>query len=163
MQINAGLTRWMRDLLTMRVIARRRPDFVVMNRGRPYLQRWWLIRRNRVCNIYVHRFLRSDDDRALHDHPWASLTWCLDGGYIEHMRDQVRVVRPGDIVGRRAATAHRVELHTGYRALLPRYAMTLFITGPKIREWGFHCPRGWVHWRDFTAPDDPGSTGPGCA
>ena len=31
------------------------------------------------------RFLRSDDDRALHTHPWlANFSWLLRGGYREH-------------------------------------------------------------------------------
>jgi hypothetical protein len=64
---------------------------------------------------------------------------------------------------------HRVELirqylysveHRSHSRELP--ALTLFITGPKVREWGFHCPQGFVHWRDFVHPDDPGGIGPGC-
>ena len=29
-------------------------------------------------------------------------------------------------------------------------------------EWGFHCPKGWVHWRDFTAGKDGEIVGKGC-
>lgn len=37
------------------------------------------------------------------------------------------------------------------------------IIGPRIREWGFYCmERGWVHWKRFTTPGDPGTTGAGC-
>ncbi len=40
---------------------------------------------------------------------------------------------------------------------------TLFLFGPTVRDWGFHCPeRGWVHWKDFTAANKPGEIGPGC-
>ena len=48
----------------------RKPDFIIGGHDAPYLLRWWLIPRNRFFNVYVHQFLRSDDDRALHDHPW---------------------------------------------------------------------------------------------
>ena len=34
---------------------------------------------------------------------------------------------------------------------------SLFITGPVIREWGFHCPNGWRHWKQFTVRDEFGS------
>ena len=27
--------------------------------------------------------------------------------------------------------------------------VTLFIRGPKLREWGFHCASGWRHHSDF--------------
>ena len=51
--------------------------------------------------------------------------------------------------------AHRIELTDGP-------CWTLFVTGPKYQEWGFLCPRGFVHWKDFTAADDEGSVGKGC-
>lgn len=42
-------------------------------------------------------------------------------------------------------------------------AITLFITGPRVREWGFWCPKiGWRHWRVFTDPDNTGQIGRGC-
>ena len=40
--------------------------------GKNYLSRWHIIPRNRYFNIYLHKFVGSDDDRALHDHPWRS-------------------------------------------------------------------------------------------
>jgi hypothetical protein len=43
---------------------KRAPDQVIGGRERPYMLRWYLIPRNRFCNIYLHHFLRSDDDRA---------------------------------------------------------------------------------------------------
>lgn len=147
-----------------RLIARagkRAPDFVVGGDDDPYLKRWWLIPRNRWFNVYLHHFLRSDDDRALHDHPWWNLSVLLDGRYVEHTISaggiNIRSERQaGDRKFRRAGAAHRIELAAGP-------CWTLFITGPRLREWGFHCPRGWVHWRDFTNPGDGGRTiGRGC-
>jgi hypothetical protein len=31
-----------------------------------------------------------------------------------------------------------------------------------VREWGFHCPRRWVHWRQFTAGPNGETVGKGC-
>jgi hypothetical protein len=53
---------------------RRPPDVVIGGKDHPYMLRWWVWPRNRVCNLYLHRFLRSDDDRALHDHPWINVS-----------------------------------------------------------------------------------------
>ncbi len=137
------------------------PDVVIGGHDNPYLLRWHVIPRNPLFNIYLHQFLRSDDDRALHDHPWINVSLLLAGCYTEHTIAaggiHHRTVRQaGDIVLRGPKTAHRIELHA-------RSCTTLFITGPRLRHWGFHCPeRGWVHWRDFTDPRDSGSTGRGC-
>ena len=40
----------------------RQPDFVVGKPEDPYLLRWWVIPRNKRFNVYLHKFLRSDDD-----------------------------------------------------------------------------------------------------
>lgn len=119
--------------------------------GERYLSRWHVIPRNPLFNIYLHKFEGSDDDRALHDHPWWSVSFLLRGHMYEHYRvggagaaltrsRWVPWLRP---VLRSARFAHRLELVRGP-------AWTVFVTGPRVREWGFHCPKGWVHWRRFT-------------
>jgi hypothetical protein len=143
----------------------RPPDFIIGDKGHPYLKRWWVIPRNRRLNIYLHQFLRDDEDRALHDHPWASLSIILWSGYIEHLQNGKTVNRrAGQLVLRKPSTAHRVELYRDRSRLTPRPipAWTLFITGPRVREWGFLCPQGWRHWREFTSPSDYGQVGRGC-
>lgn len=147
------------NLLQHRVASRPR-DFAI---GRPdddYLRRWFVIPRNGIFNIYLHEFIRSDDDRALHDHPWWNVSFLLAGEYTEHTIPaggvNIRTVyKAGDLKFRRAVAAHRIELHAG-----PTWS--LFITGPRIRDWGFHCPLGWKHWKEFTSPHNPGEIGPGC-
>jgi hypothetical protein len=159
----------------IRRVTRRPPDFVVGGHDNPYLRRWWVIPRNPLFNIYLHQFLRDDDDRALHDHPWAWCSILLKGCYIEHTiaaggihHQQVRGALSIKISGPRRA--HRIELlkgafnlGDGYRS--PDFSVpcwTLFITGPRMRKWGFHCSRGWVPWERFTASNDRGSIGAGC-
>lgn len=123
----------------------RTPDVVIGDLARPYLLRWWLIPRNPLFNIYYHRVLRDDDDRALHDHPWPSVSVIVSGVIWEILPESSRLLAEGEAVYRPPGLAHRLELLEG----MP--AETLFITGPKLREWGFHCPEGWLHWRDFEA------------
>ncbi|WGS53554.1 hypothetical protein LFL96_21075 [Paraburkholderia sp. D15] len=140
-------------------VTRRRPDFIIGGADAPYLRRWWTIPRNRFLNAYLHHFLRSDDDRARHTHPWLwKLSILLRGRYREWYSDG-----PHDFVDREAGTikfrwgaaAHRIELIDGP-------CWTLFLTGPRVREWGFLCPSRFVHWREFTAPTDAGEIGSGC-
>lgn len=144
--INAGLAR--------------EPDFIIGGPGDPYLRRWFLIPRNRALNLYLHEFIRSDDDRALHDHPWANLSVLLRGSYLEHTisaggTHHHRRLVAGQVRLRRPTAAHRVEITDGP-------CWTLFITGPTVRAWGFHCRRAWVPWQRFVAHDDRGSIGAGC-
>lgn len=173
------------DLLIYRAL-QREPDFIIGSDEHPYLLRWWLTpwsgyardvpqeRRtiwqrlvHRLPNVYLHYILRSDDDRALHDHPWLNASLLLRGSYVEHTIAAGGVhyrtrVRAGDLVLRRVGGrgargfAHRLEIDAGP-------CWSLFITGFRVREWGFHCPTGWVHWRVFTNPADGGATvGRGC-
>lgn len=125
-------------------IREREPDIII---GGDYMRRWYVVPRNEYSNVYLHEILRSDDDRALHDHPWDSTSIILEGGYIEHTPDGVVERRAGDVIRRQAEDAHRLEVIPGLTAV------TLFFTGPKSREWGFHCPNGWVPWEQFCAPD----------
>ena len=140
----------------IRLALSREPDISIGGREDPYLERWFAIPRNRWFNIYVHRFCRSDDDRALHDHPWINCSVLLDGSYVEHT-DRGRTERhAGEVKIRTARSAHRIDLTAGR-------CWTMFITGPRVREWGFHCPQGWKHWRDFVDERNTGQIGKGCA
>lgn len=150
----------------------RKPDFIIGGEADPYLRRWWVIPRNRWFNVYLHQFLRDDDDRALHDHPWLfNASIILKGKYTEVVpvyiplyldcvgtTETVRKVRKaGRVYFRPSRAPHRVEL------IDCKPVWTLFITGPVVRQWGFYCPKGWRHWRDFTNPADDGATvGRGC-
>lgn len=176
-----------------RHINQRPCDFLIGTPERPYLLRWFIVRKGRFWNglssvqrhrllnmdepdggksvgrlswnAYIHIFMRSDDDRALHDHPWPWMTCILDGSYWEHIplhrsdpAGPTRCIKrnPGDVVFRPwAPTPHCVEL------VDEQPVTTIFITGPKLRDWGFWCKQGWRHWQDFMASDD-GISSRGC-
>jgi hypothetical protein len=160
--IRAAILRWAKN---------RAPDFVIGGQEAPYLRRHWLLPRNRFFNVYVHEFLRSDDDRALHDHPWLfNASWLIDGQYVEHTPAGQFARRAGDWKFRWGAAAHRVELLVELEyepdwtvIARPLPCWTVFITGPRVREWGFLCPKGWIPWQQFTDSRDSGAIGKGCA
>ena len=61
----------------LKLIWHREPDFLIgPSKDDPYMMRWWWLPRNRFLNVYVHVVRHDDDDRALHDHPWPSLSLC---------------------------------------------------------------------------------------
>lgn len=156
---------WLRRLISGK------PHFIIGGADDPYLLRWYLIPRNPFFNIYLHKFLRDDDDRALHDHPWWFVSLILKGGYSEVVgtvdwqghRTERRIYRAaGNLVFRPATHRHRVVLWRDQVAYKPKPCWTLIVTGRKKRTWGFWCPKGFVPWFDFVAQDDEGNIGRGC-
>lgn len=155
---------------------KRPPDRIIGGADDPYMHRWFIIPRNPVFNVYLHHFMRSDDDRALHDHPWWNASWLLQGRYKEVRpmfagRPQGRLIKSerdaGDLVFRSATASHRVELYAYFDAQLvrrERSVWTLFITGPRFRVWGFWCPKGWRPHYEYVEklPGGVATTGRGC-
>lgn len=124
--------------------------------GSPYLTRILLPRVFGVRPM-IHKFHRPDGDRALHNHPW---TWMvsviLRGSYTEERRlepeeingtdapaTQTRRVRWFNVLTDK--TFHRVaELHGE--------VWSLFITGPRVQDWGFKEDPSSDHvepWRQY--------------
>jgi hypothetical protein len=120
-----------------------------------YMNRYWLLpygwffKRKGLFDwaARIHQILRSDDDRAFHDHPWNYVTVVLRGGYWE-VRPQydswglytgnTRVwYGPGSILFRPAKSWHRLEIPEG------KDAWTLFITGTWVQKWGFMPNPKW--------------------
>ena len=139
----------------------RKPDFLIGPHDDPYMRRWWVIPRNKRFNVYLHHIRHDDDDRALHDHPWWSVSFLLKGRVSEvhgdALRQTHRTARWLWPHYRSSTFAHRLFLPEGSSG-----AWTLFITGPVIRDWGFHCPNGWRPWRLFVDDRDSGQVGAGC-
>lgn len=152
-----------------------KPHLTLTNPYGVYLRRWFLTpwsaddhprKAWRLPNIYLHNMQQSDDDRALHCHPWDNCSIVIWGGYIEHVFERPpiegvelpRIVqkrrRAGAIVFRKAELAHRLELYrkTGGEPGSAtdlfygenRHCWTIFITWRKRREWGFWCERNGV-------------------
>jgi hypothetical protein len=129
------------------------PRVILDRAGRsPYLSRYYLLGRGgedggndhaewftwegAPVGVFLHCFHRSDDDAALHNHPWAwAVSLILSGGYLEERRVAGarvarRVVRPGQVNVIRHDTFHRVDL-------LGTEAWSLFVAGPRVADWGF--------------------------
>jgi hypothetical protein len=106
--------------------------------GTPYLERYYVFGAF-GWHFYIHRFVDSDPDRGLHDHPWTrAVSLVVSGGYDElrpvggdPRRTRLRHVRPGRLNLLRGKDYHRVLLRGG------RPAWTLFGHGPRAKGWGF--------------------------
>lgn len=100
-----------------------------------YLRRWRV--ETPWFSVRLHHWLHSDDDRHRHDHPWAFITFCLRGSYIDEGIGFRQRVRAGHAYYRPADHAHWVHLDRGP-------AWTVIVTGPKVRRWGFWVNNRWV-------------------
>jgi hypothetical protein len=155
---------------TIKRFFKRPPDRYIGGKENPYMKRWHIIPRNKWFNIYLHHFLRDDEDRALHDHPWHSISVMLKGSYMEHLPGgKLRIVSAPSIKYRNATFMHRIQLHTNNVFSAPysfglqkQPVWTLFITGPKVRDWGYDCPQGWRHNTEFNDPKNGDIIGKGC-
>jgi len=109
----------------------------------PYLKRWYLIRLPRVA-LFLHKFIRSDEDRALHDHPWDFIVIPIWRGYYEYNDSgRIRVWPFWNTAHRYATYRHRVEL------IAEQPSWSLFIRFEREREWGFWPEHGFVNWKQW--------------
>jgi hypothetical protein len=115
--------------------------------------------------LCLHKWWRSDEDRALHDHKSDNISIILSlEGFAEIVRtyacsyamkrptveavncnirdrgyfDSIHHRWPFVPHFRRAETPHRVVLYSR------KPVWSLWFRWPPIRRWGFHCPKGWV-------------------
>lgn len=143
----------------------REPNLIIGPRTDPQTERYHLFHKWGV-QVALHRWHRSDSDRALHDHSAGNISILLTGPYREWLSHAWQTPRyavrwPLIPYYRAADMPHRVELTHGK-------VWTLWIRFKPWREWGFHCPKGWMHWkqylaqRDYSAPGSESTVGGGC-
>jgi hypothetical protein len=110
------------------------------NHGEPYLERYHLFRLPGGGGVYIHRFIDSDPDRGLHDHPWNSaVSLILTGRYRElrlaetnHTKKVVeRILKAGRLNILNGDDFHRIVL------VDDKPVWTLFAHTSKIKDWGF--------------------------
>lgn len=132
---------------------------IVMDRvnNEPYLERYYLFLKDRdrfPFNVFLHKFLKSDPD-DLHDHPWPYATIILKGGYWEwtpvfdHKGKKIAEFQhwrgPGHFRTCSASSYHRIELDPNVDC------WTLFMPGPKQRDWGFLRKGEWIQHEKYLA------------
>lgn len=139
----------------LQTLRSRRPHQVIRCERGDYLHRWFLVPQNRWVNVYVHRFVGSDDPPALHNHPWRFLSLVLSGAYLDVTEHGAQWRGPGSLVYRPAHHRHRVQLIRDAEGR-ERRCVSVVVTGAHQQTWGFFCPRSegrwrFIPWREFTA------------
>lgn len=153
--------------------------YTITTDGKPYLtrvllSRWLGLRRFVDVGIYLHHFHRDDGDQPLHNHPWewaASLV--LSGAYVEERLDQVVETVPSYSTkcGQQcdlpecvvSGTVRQILTDTRLVRFFNRLTKadyhrvrelkgdvwTLFITGPRVSDWGFLVDGEHVPWAKY--------------
>lgn len=103
-----------------------------------YLTRYYIIQ-NKFFGLYLHRIHRADNDRDLHNHPWAfAVAYILKGGYTEQ-----RLSRNLELKNRSRGGFNFISGPCFHRiAKVTPNLYTLFFRGPRVKEWGFLTTNG---------------------
>ena len=144
----------------------RKPDLIIGPRHNPQTVRWHIFVW-RGWQLSLHKWLRSDSDRAPHDHKADNLSIILGGGYFETIRtfvwqngkmayhDTEHFRWPLIPYFRKAETPHRVTLPSDGKPV-----WTLWLRWPPRRRWGYWCDnRGWVDADQYNDEADYYTTG----
>jgi hypothetical protein len=94
--------------------------------------------------ICLHWFHKPDPEPFDHDHPVTFLSLVLEGAYVERRNGELHAVNSFNFVRARPDDRHTI-------VWVAPHTCTLCFMGPKVREWGFHRPNGWIGWKDYYA------------
>ena len=126
----------------------------------PYLIRYILVRTPYFA-IFLHHMIRSDYEKALHDHPWNFTSIVLRGGYGELTesngpKGKLLWNKPGSVLYRPATWKHRVILpkvdidDLEEERVKSKTCWTLVFASKRHRRWGFWVTdNDWCWWRKY--------------
>ena len=93
-------------------------------------------------SLLLHHFLKPDDDKHLHNHPWAGRSTILSGGYVEETQEALKTVKAFDSNMITSDKYHCVK------SIDPN-TWSLVHTGDKESEWGFLVNGVHQHYVDY--------------
>ena len=108
------------------------------------LLRRWRIVQTPLFGVYLHRHIRPDWFRDMHDHPYSFVTWVLRGAYRENrIAAKPLTWRQWSVHYMRAEWPHSILELTE----VPTW--TLMFVGRRRRDWGFVTDDGWVSHKTY--------------
>jgi hypothetical protein len=152
--------------MTARLIerAKRTPYSHLTKDGGVYMERYWLFNpypvssenqsrlRAMLPSIRLHRIMRPDNERHMHDHPWNARTIILRGWYVEVRREETGPYRIVDAMHlRQAGDTARIDFGQYHRIneISEGGVWTMFITWKYRGTWGFLVNGKKVPWRTY--------------
>lgn len=110
--------------------------------------------RSRTPAVFLHRTFRADPGRDVHNHPWPwAGTFVLWGGYVQLIKERL----PTGYYSERFVRVDRWTWHRDgfypnqYHRIVSvkPNTWTLFVTGPRLRDWGFLVRGAHIRWRPY--------------
>jgi hypothetical protein len=105
--------------------------------------------------VCLHWIKKADPEPYLHDHPVTLVSYVLRGWYVERrLADKYNTgfhENPDRLVDKKNRINGAAWDRHSIIEVAPEGCLTLCFMGPKVREWGFHTPDGWVMWKDYYA------------
>lgn len=99
----------------------------------PYAFRWVFIFFGYA--IRIHQWIRSDDKRYMHDHPWWFYTFVLKGSYTD-VYEENGIIKKDKL--KQFSFRYRNSGHRHYVDIPKNGCLTILITGKPLRKWGFY-------------------------
>lgn len=150
---------WVRQRLM--AYTARLPARLITIGGKPYLERYHVMSLPGGREVYLHRFVSSDGERHVHDHPFRGIAVILVGGYLEDRLVHLNAKTGGQalrVVRRSPLGINFIGLRTFHRiALTDRNTWTLFVRGKRRKGWGMLDPveGGGVLYMPMNSHDQP--------
>ncbi|GFE71299.1 hypothetical protein [Chroococcus sp. FPU101] len=121
--------------------------------SKPYMERYYLLFKDKLAesesakalpfNLMLHKICLSDPD-DLHDHPWWYATFILKGGYWEITPKGKYWRGAGHFRIRPPHSLHRLEIPEDSQG-----SWSIFLRGPKQKNWGFVKHGTWIEHRNY--------------
>jgi hypothetical protein len=120
-----------------------------------YMERYWLL--NPIIpelhktkyswfplSIRIHKIVKPDNDRNLHDHPWNCRSFILKGWYVERrILNDIFIRSKGQSSRLNFKEYHRIE------TVCPEGVYTIFVTGKYQGTWGFLVNGIKINYKDY--------------
>lgn len=130
------------------IVPRLFPVAEISRDGNPYLFRYYPHKDDDVVGWYLHKFVDGDGRTEVHSHPWDwSIAILLTSGYFEIRYKSFSPFVDGEKVELQDRggifhapfTLNVLQSHDLHRVMLVggRPAWTIFIHGPRVRNWAF--------------------------
>lgn len=114
---------------------RNKPMRLIEINGDPYLERYHIASMFGF-KIWLHRFIRNDSERHLHNHPWHALSVILTGGYREIVA--LDGYRNMDIIDHNAPSINVIKASKTHRILqVEPNTWTLILRAPRLTDFWF--------------------------
>lgn len=112
-----------------------KPMRLIEINGDPYLERYHIASLFGF-KIWLHRFIRNDSERHLHNHPWHALSVILTGGYREIVA--LKGYRNWDIVDYKRGNLNVIRANKTHRILqVDPDTWTLILRAPRLTDFWF--------------------------